>query len=248
MRTALLALMLLLLTGCGVTVRHQPAAFQPIGTALPVEVSHNFDNDAKVEGVVHYRVNPGSTFAQAAMQMRGGQLWTMLPTEDLARDECVEYYIDIDGDGKLYALGSPGRPFVTTFLDRTGMIIANLHATIHASDTNDDVVIVLHTKQAPVREPVVEYFMPDVPGVVRAPMDPNAYGDFVIVIPAHAVRAGTWRYALEMDVEGYAHRIPEQGFGAFDVRPAPEYHRPRHAEHSDSVSDVVDIVIEGKGG
>lgn len=231
MRVLLSVIALFLLAGCGATVRHNPRAIQPVGTTLPIEVSHTFDRDADVSGVVHYRMPGSPTFAQAALQMRGTQLWTMLPTEDLAPDEWVEYYIDVDGDGSLYALGSPGRPFQTTFLDRTGMIIAGLHATVHASDTSEDVVIVLNTRGAVIDQPIVEYFMPDVPGIVRAPMDADPYGNFVVVIPAHVVRAGTWRYAIDMEVEGLAHRIPETGFGVFDVN---------RAERAETVSHLAD--------
>ena len=47
-------------------------------------------------------------------QERGVDL--MLPTDHLQPDEQVEYYIDVERDGKMKGLGSPASPYVVTFL------------------------------------------------------------------------------------------------------------------------------------
>ena len=125
----------------------------------------------------------------------------------------------------MIAFGSPASPYVVTFLDPTDLILANLSDRSTASDTDHPVIIALYSKGQPIDQPTAIYQMPGVPGDIRAPMQPDRYGNYYIEIPHTAVSAGTWQYAIEVPLHGKVHRRPAQGYRTFSVT-WPEYSDP----------------------
>lgn len=219
--TTVSALLVLAAAGCGSPVRHFYRSVHGAGASLPIEVSVRHKPDQMVTGTVYYRRSAADTYEAAPMRLRAGQLWAMLPTEDTQPQETLEYYIDVDRAGEFVALGSPGSPYVVRFLDRDGMIIAGLRLAAYASDDRHPVRMVLVARHEPVEEPVAVYRIPGVPGEVRAPMEPDGSGNFQVFIPRHGARVGTWRYAVEVSLNGQLYRLPEHGFRSFVVKPAP---------------------------
>ena len=65
-------------------------------------------------------------------------------------------------------------------------------------------------------------------------METNGRGDFEVMIPPFAVRAGTWKYAIEVPINGDLHRMPHQGYRTFVVKPA--YHPPVATGSADAPS------------
>ncbi len=59
--------------------------------------------------------------------------------------------------------------------------------------------------------------MPGVPGDIQARMELDHHGNYHIEIPAAAVSPGTWRYAIEVPLQGSVHRFPREGYRTFDV-------------------------------
>ncbi|MCZ6444720.1 MAG: hypothetical protein O6758_00900, partial [Planctomycetota bacterium] len=102
--------------GCS-RVQHSFHSYQPVGTALPVEVAVKHKDSEPVSGTVYHRMAGAGAYQATPMQLRAGQLWALLPTEDLQPQDTAEYYIDVNKAGRQYALGSPGSPFVVTFMD-----------------------------------------------------------------------------------------------------------------------------------
>jgi hypothetical protein len=103
---------------------------------------------------------------------------------------------------------------------RLTMIVANLRDTVHASDDEHAVRIVLLTGGEPVDQPEAVLLMPGMPAEMVAPMEPDGRGNWQVVIPARAVSPGPWRYAIEVPVDGELHRFPIQGYRSFDVKEA----------------------------
>jgi hypothetical protein len=217
-----LGLCLLAAVGCG-GVGHRYTSVQPVGTALPVEVSVKHKADQTVYGTVHYRVSGTGAYERKPMQLRAGQLWAMLPTEDVASQDTVEYYVDVNLAGKLHALGSPGSPYVVTFMDEESMILASLREEVYASDTLNEVRIVLLAWNEPIGQPFISYQLPGVPGEIHAPMEADGYGNYQIIIPPHAVSPGIWRYAIEFALNGTEHRLPRHGTRSFTVTQAYDH-------------------------
>ncbi len=208
--------------GCS-RIQHRYVPYHAAGQALPVEVVVPHKPDVPVRGTVYHRFPGQGHYASTPLQARGGQLWALLPTESVPPDGAVEYYIDVTRDGKLIAMGSPAAPYVVTFLDEIGLILANLEHRVVASDTIHPVQIILLTGRGAVDQPTACYQMPGVPGDIRAPMEPDGRGNFSITIPSRAVSPGTWRYAIEVPVAGQMHRLPPQGYQSFMVcEPPPE--------------------------
>ncbi len=219
MRGIVAALCLPLVLGC-TRVHHAYTPLRAAGTAVSVEVSINRGADEPVGGTVHYRTFAGGSYEAVPMQARGEQLWASLPTSFLKPEETVEYYIDVTKNGKLITLGTPGSPYVVTFKDAVGMLLATLADRPYASDDDHDVHLVLFAGGQPIEQPQAVYQMPGVPGDIRAPMEADGRGNYRLVIEAHAVSPGTWRYAIEVPYEGQMFRLPRQGFRSFVVTPA----------------------------
>ena len=207
---------LIVATGCG-RVHHTFRPNQPAGTALPVEVTVKHKADQMVSGTVYHRMTGMTAFDSARMQPRAGQLYALLPTQDSLPLDTCEYYIDVNRDGKMFALGSPGSPYVVTFLDQEEMILSNLNDRPIASDAGHEVRIVLEARNQPIDQPYAVYRMPGVPGNIRTPMESDGYGNYQVIVPPHAVRPGTWRYAIEVPLNGSTYRIPKQGYRSFTV-------------------------------
>ena len=213
---------LLAAAGCG-GVGHRYTSVQPVGTSLPIEVSVKYKADQTVYGTVHYRSSGTGAYGREPMQLRAGQLWAMLPTEDVASQETVEYYVDVNVNGKLHALGSPGSPYVVTFMDEESMILASLREEVYASDTRNEVRILLLAWNEPIDQPFIKYQLPGVPGEIRAPMEPDGRGNYQILIPPYAVSPGIWRYSIEFSLYGTAHRVPPYGTRSFTVTQAYDH-------------------------
>lgn len=205
--------------GCS-RVQHSFHPYQPVGTALSVEVAVKHKDSEPVSGIVYHRMTGAGAYQATPMQLRAGQLWALLPTEDLQSQDTAEYYIDVNKARRQYALGSPGSPFVVTFMDQAGMILSSLRDKPFATDTAHEVRIVLQGANQLVDQPTAVYQIPGVPGEIRAPMEADGYGNFQILIPPHAVRAGTWKYAIEISLNGEIIRMPQQGYQSFFVQPA----------------------------
>ena len=58
-------------------------------------------------------------------------------------------YVDVNMAGKLHAIGTPGAPYVVTFMDEESMILASLREEVYASDTRNEVRIVLLAADGP---------------------------------------------------------------------------------------------------
>lgn len=202
--------------GC-TRVYHRYSAIHPAGTTLPVEVTVTHKRDQVVSGTVYYRALGQGPYDAVPMQVRAQQLWAVLPTEDYGAQDTLQYYIDVTKEGRLIPFGSPGSPYRVTFLDRTELILAGLADGPVASDTHHPVAIYLYARNQPIDQPTAVYQMPGVPGDIRAPMELDAYGNYSIVIPPAAVSAGTWRYAIEIPVDGQVHRRPRRGYRSFTV-------------------------------
>lgn len=208
----------LLLAGAGCTsIRHSPTDRLSVGSPLPLEVSVRTKAGRQVEGTVYYRTTGAGRFEEAPMHYRAGELYAELPTETLEARDRVEYYVDVRLDGKLYAVGTPGSPYVVTMLDRREMILSSLAERVFASDTMHDVRIVLMSRDQPIDQPTIAYMMPGVPGEIRAPMETDGYGNYVMFIASQAVRSGTWKYAIEVPLDSTVHRMPSQGYRSFTV-------------------------------
>ncbi len=218
---------LLVLAGCGTGVRHSFSPYQPVGTALPIEVAVKHKADEYVNGTVHHRTSASAAYQATAMELRGGQLWALLPTEDLQAHDTVEYYIDVNRGGDFLALGSPGSPYRVRFLGQDGMVIAGLRSKAYATDDAHPVRIVLIARYQQIDRPTVVYQVPGVPGEVRAAMQEDGNGNFHIVVPRHGVSAGQWKYAVEISLNGNDYRIPRRGYRSFAVK---HYHPPKVAE------------------
>jgi hypothetical protein len=212
--------MLLAAAGC-TSIRHYPTDRLPVGSPLALEVSVRTKASRQVTGTVFYRTTGIGRFEAAPMDYRAGQLYTELPTDSLGPNDRVEYYVDVRVDGDLHAIGTPGSPFVVTMLDRRDMILSNIEERVFASDTMNDVRIVLLTRNQPIDQPTVSYLMPGVPGEIRAPMETDEYGNYEMFIAPHAVRSGTWKYAIEVPLDGMVHRIPSHGYRSFTVTEPP---------------------------
>ncbi len=221
MRGVVAALCLPAVLGC-TRVHHAYTPLQAAGSAVSVEVFVNRGGDEPVTGTVYYRTFAGGPFETAPMQVRGETLWASLPTGFLQPEETVEYYIDVTKNGKLITLGTPGHPYVVTFKDAMGMVLATLSDRPYASDDEHPVHLVLFAGDHPIQQPQAIYQMPGVPGDIRAPMEADGRGNYRLVIDAHAVSPGTWRYAIEVPLEGQVVRLPRLGFRSFVVTPA--YH------------------------
>ncbi|MFG0256774.1 MAG: hypothetical protein ACF8GE_02615 [Phycisphaerales bacterium JB043] len=228
----------ILVTGC-TSVSHSPRPRQAAGSTLPIEVRVS-NTDATPSGWVHYRTSGQDEFQEQTLEPRGDTLWTMLPTSELLPDEWVEYYIDVDVDGSLRALGSPASPYVTVFLDEIGMILAGLHMRVFASDTASPVSVVVTSEYGGTGVPEIEYEVPGVPGLVRTTMTQNGFGRYEMVIPNRAVQPGTWRFVSHVPVGDGVYRIPEDGFSVVYVEEyleeIPRHPRRRHGR--DHVSRV----------
>ena len=217
MKRFLLAGCCLLVTlGC-TRVHHHFRPHQAVGTTLPIEVTVTHGHDDVVSGTVYYRTSSRGPFKSIRMEPRADQLWAMLPTESLDADKTVEYYIDVTKNDRMTALASPASPFVVTVLDRTSMVLANLYDRPVATDEEHEVSIVLYAKRQRIGRPTISYQMPGVPGDIQAAMESDGYGNYRIVIPSGAVRAGTWRYAIEFELDGKSFRRPDQGYRSFTV-------------------------------
>jgi hypothetical protein len=207
---------LLAAAGC-TSIRHYPTDRLPVGSPLPLEVSVRTKAGRHVEGTVFYRTGGMGRFEEAPMNYRAGILYAELPTDTLAPRDTVEYYVDVRLDGDLHAIGTPGSPYVVTMLDRRDMILSSLHEQVFASDTMNEVRVVLVARDQPIGQPTISYMMPGVPGEIRTPMEPDGYGNYVMAIEPHAVRSGTWKYAIEVPLDGSIHRMPRQGYQSFSV-------------------------------
>ncbi|MHC5024036.1 MAG: hypothetical protein ACYTGG_09000 [Planctomycetota bacterium] len=204
--------------GC-TRVHHSYQPFVAAGTALPVEVAVKFKSGQPVSGTVHHRVSGQGAYHATPMQVRAGQLWAVLPTGHLQPQDTVEYYIDVTRDGSMHALGSPASPYVVTMLDRTELILSRLSDRPIASDEDHPVRIVLVASGQPVEQPRATYQIPGIPGEIRAEMDNDGRGNFHIIIPPAVVRAGQWKYSIEVPLEGETYRLPQQGYRTFHVKP-----------------------------
>jgi hypothetical protein len=163
----------------------------------------------------------------------------MLPTTELQSDEWVEYYIDVDVDGKIRGLGSPSYPYVTVFLDEIGMVLSGLHMHVHASDTSKPVSVFVTSEYGGIGVPIVEYEVPGVPGLVSTTMTPNGYGRYELVIPERAVQPGTWRFVAHVPVGDEVFRFPEDGFSVAYVEEARERAvASAGGNHGERVSEV----------
>ncbi|MHC4948549.1 MAG: hypothetical protein ACYTG1_09835 [Planctomycetota bacterium] len=213
------AVLLAVAAGCS-AVQHQHQPYRAAGTDLPVEVTVKHEAGEPVQGTVHHRSAGSGAYDTVRMELRGDQLWTMLPTSGLEPEAEVEYYIDVDKAGELHTLGSPGAPYVVTFLDQDGMILSSLRDRPVASDSDHPVRIVLHAKGEPIGQPMAVYLMPGIPGEIRAPMEHDGRGNYLVTIPPTVVRAGTWKYMIEVPINGTTYRFPENGFRTFAVKAA----------------------------
>jgi hypothetical protein len=217
MKRSLLAGCCLLVTlGC-TRIHHHYRPHQAAGSTLPIEVTVTHKPADIVRGIVHYRTQGYGPYAVMPMERRANQLWAMLPTEHLAPDDTIEYYIDITKNDRMTALASPASPFTVKVLDRTGMALTKLSDRPLASDSNHEVSIILYSREQHVGRPIVSYRIPGVPGDIRASMEADGYGNYRIAIPPDAVRAGTWRYAIEFELDGREFRRPETGYRSFEV-------------------------------
>ncbi len=218
-----------LLVGCGTKIHHTPREYFQAGAPLPIEVDVDGVGDAPVTGVVRFRVERQYQFGTMEMNPRADQLYVMLPTESLEPGTLIEYYFDVAAGEELLGLGSPGRPFETTLLDRTSMMLNELRTRALATNDLNAVDIVFDAHGAPVEAPVIEYSLPNVPGVASAEMNPAGSGSFRLRVPAESVIAGTWRYAVVFGLEGQTYRVPENGFATFDVARAERDPQEQHA-------------------
>ncbi len=212
-----IGMVLLGLAGCASPIGYRFEPYHPIGTSLPVEVAVKHKPQQYVRGTVYYRTTGQGSFQTASMSLRGDRLWAVLPTDGLKSRDSVEYYVDVTKEDKLYTIGSPGSPFVATFLNETQLVFSRLQDHVVASDDRHPVHIVLVTNRQPVDQPSVVYRMPGVPGDISAPMQPDRYGNFVVVIPPYSVRPGTWQYAIEVGFDGETARLPVAGYRSFFV-------------------------------
>ena len=187
-RSILATLGAVMVVGCS-SVSHSPLEYLVVGKALPIEVLLA-DADVSAAGVVHFRTPADAMFRPIDLEPRGRLLWALLPTAELGPDEWVEYYIDVDVEGDLTALGSPTSPFTTIFLDAAGLILTELETHVIASDTEHPVQIVVISEQGGISMPTAEYEVPGVPGLVSAPMERDGYGRYVLTIPERAVQPG----------------------------------------------------------
>lgn len=219
-KTIIACVLLTTLIGC-TRIKHHHEPLHAAGMPLPIEVTVKHKPGQSVSGTVHHRTPDEPHYASTIMQLRADQLWAMVPTDHLPPNEQLQYYIDVTKDGQMTALGSPGAPYVVTLLDPAGMILAQLSDRSYATDDEHPVKIVLHANHEPIEQPSLIYQMPGVPGDVRASMDPNGRGGYEVTIPPFAVRPGTWRYAIEVPLEGTVHRRPPQGYRSFSVATAP---------------------------
>lgn len=210
------------LTGCGAGVRHAPKPAQLAGSALPVEVQ--VKTDKPVRGEVSWRVYPETRYETLTLSRRAGQLWTFLPTEAVAPGSTVEYFIDVTRDGKLYALGTPARPYATDILGATEFTLSQLSAHVYSGYAGEDVRLELRTGSnrlgESVGQPLVELLVPGLPGSNVTPMDPSRNG-YATTIDGDAVGPGTWSYAIEVPVGDEIFRLPEAGFYSFTVQLPP---------------------------
>ncbi len=232
LRVIVCGCVLLAAAGC-TRIRHYPTDRLSVGSPLPVEVAVQTKASRQVQGTVFYRTTGVGRFEAAPMDYRAGQLYVELPTDSLGPNDRVEYYLDVRVDGDLHAIGTPGSPFVVTMLDRRDMILSSLDEQVFASDTLNEVRIVLVSRNQPIDQPTVSYLMPGVPGEIRAPMETDEYGNYVMYIAPHAVRSGTWKYAIEVPLDGTVHRMPSHGYRSFTVV------KPQVDELVDSWLDVL---------
>lgn len=230
-RAAVLGTCLIGLLGC-TRVHHRFEPFQAVGEPLAIEVSITHSPDELVTGTVHHRAPGEAAYRHTPMQVRGQQLWAMLPTDQLRPDDTIEYYLDVSKNGKLITLGSPARPYAVKVLDDAGMVRANIRAYTVASDTNNPVGIILAANRQPIDQPTAMYRMPGVPGDIRAPMETDGRGNYHVFVPPPGVRAGTWHYAIEIPYRGQIFRVPRQGFRSFVVIDAA-YEPKRTADATD---------------
>ncbi len=214
----------LVMVGC-TRVYHAYGPNHAAGASLPIEVTLAYKPDDVVSGTVFYRPAGQGQYRAVTMKARADQLWAVLPTEQYAADEKLQYYLDVSRKGKLFAFGSPAAPYVVTFLAPTDLILANLSDGATSSDTEHPVIIALHANGQPIDQPTAIYQMPGVPGDIRAPMQPDRYGNYSITIPHTAVSAGRWQYAIEVPLDGKVYRRPAQGYRTFSVT-WPEYSDP----------------------
>lgn len=208
---------LLVLAGCS-TVKHASAPYAVAGVDVPVEVAVRYKEGDMVHGVVHHRrPNHGGPFVETPMTLRADQLYAMVPGESTVPHDTLEYYIDVSKNGKLHAIGSPMKPFTKTFLEADQIVLTHLEDKPLATDAHHDVRLVLLTQAQPVGSPSVIYQMPGVPGNIRSDMEKDFRGDYQVVIPSESVTPGTWRYAMEVTVNGTVYRFPERGYRSFQV-------------------------------
>lgn len=212
-----LAALTTILSGCSTSIRHSYVTVHPAGEPLPIEVQIVNPGEYLYEGAVHVASNGSPYFEPVPLERRGDMMWAILSTEQLGPDDQITYYIDVASPEKMHTLGSPTSPFRVTLLDRTGMILANLSLKAHAYDSNTPVRIVLHAKGQPIGPPMIEYFVPGVPGQVHAAMEPDGRGNYSIEVSPYAVQPGVWRFAVVVPIDGIEHRLPEFGFQKFTV-------------------------------
>jgi hypothetical protein len=222
MRVLACATAVLLLTAFGCSrIQYSFKPYYPAGAAVPVEVVVPHKATQPIGGTVYYRTQNAGPYQPVAMGARGDQLWAVLPTENLQPKERVEYYIDVTRGDELHPIRSPGSPFVVTFLGKVDMLLSSLRDSVNAGYDHDAVRISLATGNHTVEVPRVVYQMPSVPGDIRADMYGDSYRGYQLVIPPHAVHAGTWRYAIEVTYEGETYRLPAHGYRTFIVKQTP---------------------------
>ncbi len=207
---------LLVAGGCA-SVRHDFQPYRAAGSELPIEVEVRGGDAGDMHGTVHYRRDGRGVFMTQPLELRANRLSAILPTADAHPEDVVEYYIDVNRDGKLVPLGTPGQPYVVTFLDADQMILTHLTDECMHRDAHHEVRLSLLTDGQRIEQPEVVYQMPGVPGNIRSGMEPDRNGNFHVVIPADTVTPGTWRYAIEVPINGRAYRFPERGYRTFIV-------------------------------
>ncbi|MEM1212748.1 MAG: hypothetical protein AAGI68_10675, partial [Planctomycetota bacterium] len=202
----LCAALLLPLAACGPT--HNHTAFLEVGTPLHLTVTVPSETAATASADVYYRL-PSTTaqYQRQALTPRGTQFHTTLPTATLREGESVAYYFDVVSDGKLTALRSPDRPYITTFVSRDELVFRSLRDTVAYKDDFSEVVFKLSSTKTRIDRARVIYSPPDLAGFIVEDME-RFGGNWSLTVEPPRVTPGVWSYRLEAEVEGTLYTLP----------------------------------------
>lgn len=223
-----IATALLLLTACGPTHRNTP--FLEVGSPLQLTVSVPSESVANASAEVFYRLpSTASQYQRQTLTQRGSRFHTTLPTESLREGEAVAYYFDVMADGKLTALRSPDRPYLTTFVSRNELVLRSLSDSVKFKDDRSEIVFKVSSSKFSIGQARVIYSPPDLAGYVVEDMQRTG-STWSLTIPPKRIAPGVWSYRIEAEVEDTLYTLPDPGqWETFKLEPAPKPVTPLHS-------------------